>query len=338
MYIALSHCWGTSPQLRTLTSNITSFERAIPWASFPETFKHAAITTKKLRISYLWIDSLCIVQDSPEDWKEQSALMGQVYQNSYLCLSALDSRDSTEGLLRTRDSRVQRPFRLWESPPATLKMHGPVFLFPTLNKDMDPAGPLAERAWVLQEELLSPRRVIFGRDMVYWDCISARASEAQPHGIFHQSPLLGISEVDWARLYKGGIGGLLDLSGGDSINSSKDVALFYKSWLLIVQAYSERKITKGSDRLAALAGIAVEFQKATGDAYHAGLWERYMWRELLWYVPSSGSPTFDGRVARKNLEASKPVVGFQAPTWSWASVDARIRYFTSFRPENISDH
>ncbi|KUJ17701.1 HET-domain-containing protein [Mollisia scopiformis] len=333
-YAALSHCWGKLQPLRTLMSNVSDWEKGIPWKKFPKTFRDASFIAKSLGIDYLWIDSLCIMQDSEDDWKEQSSMMGLIYRCSVICISALSAKNSSEGLFVKRDSRLQRPFKLWEASPWDFPDKGPLYLFPFAKKyGNDPKGPLQERAWVLQEELLSTRRIMFGQDMVYWQCVSCKTSESLPMSIFTATPFRGIDEIEWNRIYQLGIGGALDLSNP----GSKDVERFYMCWLLIIQAYSKRKLTKGSDKLAALAGIAAEYQKATGDTYHAGLWRKYVWRELLWHVSSPGAPCFN-RPQPKELRESEPMKDFAAPTWSWASINAKIMYFSLYRPDTVSDH
>ncbi len=277
-HAALSHCWGKLQPIRALKSNISEWRNGIPWSKFPRTFREASFVAKSLGIHYLWIDSLCIIQDSEEDWIEQSALMGKIYRCSVICISA------------------------WDFPD-----RGPVFLFPLLDGHLThPKGALRTRAWALQEELLSTRRIIFGEDMVYWHCISCKTSEAIPMSIFDTHPSEAINRIDWTRVYQLDIGGVLDLSS----SRSKDVEMFYMCWLLIAQAYSKKQLTKDSDKLAALAGITTEFQKATGDTYNAGLWRKYFWRQLLWHVSSHNAPCFNRRQP-KEIRESEPTRNFK---------------------------
>jgi hypothetical protein len=61
-FIALSHCWGTN-KFRTTQSNLYERVRNIPWDEFPKTFQDIVIVSRKLEVRYVWIDSLCIIQD-----------------------------------------------------------------------------------------------------------------------------------------------------------------------------------------------------------------------------------------------------------------------------------
>ncbi|OCK72924.1 hypothetical protein K432DRAFT_260581, partial [Lepidopterella palustris CBS 459.81] len=98
-YIALSHCWG-GPQNRPLiTTRDTLAKRCerIELATMPLTFRHSILVARHLRIPYLWIDSLCVLQDSPEDWEVESAEMASIYQGAALTISASHGADSSAG-------------------------------------------------------------------------------------------------------------------------------------------------------------------------------------------------------------------------------------------------
>ncbi len=114
---------------------------------------------------------------------------------------------------------------------------------------------------------------------------------------FYGAGNLSNGRFDYRKIFQAGISGLLDLK-----DNSKDCLKLYQSWLLIVEAYSQRELTKSSDSPAALAGIASKFEQATSDQYIAGLWCRYLWRELLWTVYSPSSPRF----GRHPLEGQAP--------------------------------
>lgn len=72
--------------------------RGIPWELLPTTFRDAIQVTKGLGIRYLWIDSLCIIQDDDVDWKEESSKMASIYQNSFLTICATAAPDDEAGL------------------------------------------------------------------------------------------------------------------------------------------------------------------------------------------------------------------------------------------------
>jgi hypothetical protein len=98
-YVALSHCWGmpgaSNPGFKTETHNYAMMQAGIVLESMPPLFRDAVITTWKLGIPYLWIDSICIIQDSKDDWEAESAKMGSVYKNAYVTIAASVPRSQT---------------------------------------------------------------------------------------------------------------------------------------------------------------------------------------------------------------------------------------------------
>lgn len=101
-YTALSHCWGNKPVFQTTTKNRGDNMRHISVSSLPKSFVDAIVVTQRLGIRYLWIDSICILQDSEEDWNLESSRMRDIYQNAFLTISALDAPDSHVGFLTPR--------------------------------------------------------------------------------------------------------------------------------------------------------------------------------------------------------------------------------------------
>ncbi|KAF2457283.1 heterokaryon incompatibility protein-domain-containing protein, partial [Lineolata rhizophorae] len=151
-YAALSHCWG-NPEgvLRTLSDNIHIHLESIPFDDLSKTFKDAVRITKELGLCYLWIDSLCIVQDDLHDWQEESAKMPEIYQNAYVTIAATASPGSHRGCLFPRD---------------------PANRTNSLDK-----SPLHQRGWVVQETVLSQRIIHFAEDQLFWSCRSGTKSE-----------------------------------------------------------------------------------------------------------------------------------------------------------------
>jgi hypothetical protein len=96
-YAALSHCWGGSQLLTTTLATLEQRKQGIPLMSLPKTMYEAVITTRKLGLDYLWIDSLCIVQDSTEDWAQESANMAAVYSGATVVIAAEAAQSSTDG-------------------------------------------------------------------------------------------------------------------------------------------------------------------------------------------------------------------------------------------------
>lgn len=106
-YVTLSHCWGRKDFAKLSVSNIEEFQsQGIPWSGIcsNRNFSDACEVAHRLNVRYIWIDSLCIIQDSEggQDWEHEAPLMHRVYRNSYCNIAASDSTDSEGGLFRSR--------------------------------------------------------------------------------------------------------------------------------------------------------------------------------------------------------------------------------------------
>lgn len=108
-YATLSHCWGGAKILPLLECNEASFRKLIPYDKLAQTFKDAAKIARHLVFQYLWIDSLCIIQDSDDDWGREASLMGSIYKGSTCNIAAFDARNSHEGCLYERDPSALHP-------------------------------------------------------------------------------------------------------------------------------------------------------------------------------------------------------------------------------------
>lgn len=176
-YTALSHCWGTPPSrpLITTLANLASRKERIPFDELPLTFKDAVTTTRKLKIPYLWIDSLCIIQDSPSDWEREAGKMALVYAGSICTLSALGAHNSHGGFFRLVEKERDFVYR-YDLNLGSQRIR----VFPCEPNDWLLDGPLMERAWTLQERELSNRILHFPRDELLWECKTLRASADLP--------------------------------------------------------------------------------------------------------------------------------------------------------------
>jgi Heterokaryon incompatibility protein (HET) len=104
-YMTLSHCWGTSHKFITTTANLGDRKRAISLFDLPQTYQDAVSITRQFGVQYLWIDSLCILQDSFLDWERESSRMVAVYGQSYLTISASGSMGDSSGCFPSATAR-----------------------------------------------------------------------------------------------------------------------------------------------------------------------------------------------------------------------------------------
>ncbi|KAF7920981.1 hypothetical protein EAE99_007833 [Botrytis elliptica] len=263
-YAALSHCWGTpEKKYQTLTkSTLKDYLAKIEMEDLSKTFHDAIEVCMKLKIRYIWIDSLCIIQDDKEDWRRESVTMVDVYGSCLLNIAASSSIDGSQGCFFDRRDAVRCRI--------SLKINGKndaMYDCKQVTKHplSDPnICPLETRGWTLQERLLSPRTVHFTREEVFWECHTKFVSESSP----------------------------FDFGG---MESRQKETLSIGMWNKIVMDYSGRHLTYEADRLIALAGIAAKIQQKTKDEYVAGMWCNNLIWQLCWdvsrhYVGRRSSP------------------------------------------------
>ena len=308
-YVALSYCWGGQQSAITTSVNISARRDAISLGELPQTIRDAVAVTRSLGIRYLWVDALCIIQDSGADKTKEIALMSEIYKNAAVTVAAGSATGVNEGFLMTRSlpSACYLPFYISE------KQSGTIWLQDQKTFKRHPE-PLDCRAWTLQEFLLSPRILYYGSNEVIWRCrtenlkdwISLTSCLAYPSPSTSYLPL-SIFEREAAPKSK-------------HYQNQDDI------WRNIVKTYSKRNITHSEDRLPALAGIASELQIVWNDKYVAGLWQKCLLGHLLWTAEAKyGS----------NLDENQPLIyncndvaiGYQSPGWSWATYHCPVEMF-----------
>ncbi|KAH7096035.1 heterokaryon incompatibility protein-domain-containing protein [Paraphoma chrysanthemicola] len=176
-YLALSHCWGSTKNwpLRTTRHNIEEYQSIIPFDDLPRTFRDFAEFSQGLGVKYIWIDSLCIVQDDSEDWHSEAEKMGDVYRNATLVVAASGAKNSTEGLFITDRPRAI-VYRLPYRPGGVYQ--GTFNLTRVYERESYPFfGALDKRAWALQERVLARKIVSFMPGGMTWHCESVSIDE-----------------------------------------------------------------------------------------------------------------------------------------------------------------
>lgn len=303
-YITLSYRWGSNNDFKLTQANLsTGFKGQIE--DLPQTFKDAIVVARLLSVRFLWIDRLCITQDSKADWDIESVTMRDVYANSLCNIAASASTDPDGGLFRSRvPSRVQ-PGVLTASfaTPETTSYY--VFNENYVDRQVS-SGPLQSRGWVFQERMLAPRTIHFAKDQVFWECFDEFKCESVPEGVLPGS------------VCKRDVACQLGLSQDDASRSAPDSSETNSLWGGLMEQYTKCSFTKETDRLVAFCGIARLFQNVTGDRYAAGLWRSDLIDQLAWWVQHP--------VARSCTH-------YCAPTWSWASVSGPVcKEWGSFQP------
>ena len=299
-YATLSYCWG-GPQPFTLTlATMDSKQQGISVSELPNTYENAIKAARLLNIQYLWIDALCIIQDSEVDKAVEMATMDQVYHNATVTIAAANVGGCSERFLaRWVPRSYPEPFQLAKiNFPCPNGETGNIFVESGRGYSLDDE-PLSKRGWALQERLVSPRVLTFGKHQMWWHCQTVQHSEG------------GSFDDDFV-----GIGKKMERLGHDFFQQkgqnpgSTGSNEIYENWRSIVEDYSGRQLTMRTDVLPALSGIATRFASVLNDTYFAGLWKNDLLRCLAWWTLVEGD------------EARRRPSEYRAPTWSWASIDS----------------
>jgi hypothetical protein len=315
-YITLSHCWGP-PEKHPITTTKENLEERMTRISIDDlsnTFRDAVRITRELDERYLWIDSLCIIQDDKDDWAREAALMAEVYGNSYCTLAALSSKDSTEGcrlVPNIQDTICQfleldaeddcyGPYRIRIFQDEPREWHEEYGDNPYRHRGYGNSdNPLRSRAWTLQERELSRRNIHFGKHQLLWECRKLKASaqlswhHKRPEDDFEMWPIRNALT--------------------ESLATDGPVAMRDR-WYELMEDYSFRSLTNETDKLPALSGLARHYQDVfPGGKYLAGIWHTHLPAALLW---------------RSVYGTGHRPLSYIAPTWSWASVRGRVSYET----------
>ncbi|KAL2062594.1 hypothetical protein VTL71DRAFT_5666 [Oculimacula yallundae] len=322
-YVSLSHRWGDSQPLRLLKDNIETFQSEIKWEDLPQTFRDAVTITQKLGYRFLWIDSLCIIQDSKEDWERESTVMGQIYRGSALNISAGGADGCTKGCFATRNPLQRRPCIL--TGTATDGM----VATRRCPDEWTRTSHTAPRGWVFQERMLAPRTLHYNRTTISWECICLDATEGRPDG----------DTWDWERdkryrrpkeLFQTLMDSRPELLASKAARQDAYEERFGQAWSELVRDYASKILTQRADKLVALHGIVSILSENTHLRNFCGLWAQHISCELMWSTgsyPELKRPEFFDKSM------------YRAPSWSWACVDSGVCFnyprLVRGREENI---
>jgi len=325
-WIALSYCWGGDSKFVHNDKTARDLENGIPVENYPATLRDAIFITRALEIKYIWIDALCIKQDSPEDWAAEAAKMGEVYSDAIISICAANSPSSRTGIFSKRRSTFLQVMLEWKSPAGA---GTPTKVFLRSGSELWDhslqTSALQTRGWTLQEGVLAPRTLSYGAQQMIWECAQYQADEG---GRITRSTQDYRSKGFMQQLIRGKKKGFrrpqrtvlekLSLSAHkEEWWKSFSIANPYDKWNDIGEQFMARSLTKDYDVLPALAGIARVFQNLLEDQYCAGLWKNDFLCSLGWRrnprYPADNSTRFDPTRPSEYL----------APSWSWASITGR---------------
>ena len=300
-----------------------------------QTFQDAITFARSIGIDYIWIDSLCIIQDSEDDWHVEAARMGNVYRYGWCNIAATEAKDGKSGLFVDRnDNEVDaiKP-KVFKVAPKSLigratsalwdKIHGVHNRGEIASGRLSPGSwtaiekglwdrnitksELLKRGWVLQERILAMRILHFRGSQVFYECLQFRACESFPAGL--PPSLHNSSNFKEAA-------GALEMSP-----KANPWPTSFQAWQAIIEEYTRCDLTFEKDKLIAISGVASRMKEHIRCRYLAGLWEHHLLTQLLW----------DMGIGGKRLQT------YQAPSWSWASTTGQVQ-LNLVQPEELQEY
>ncbi|KAI0628558.1 heterokaryon incompatibility protein-domain-containing protein [Trametes polyzona] len=312
LYVALSYVWGPplAQPCRTRMANVEEYTlHGFNLKALPQTIRDAIYVTRALGFQYLWLDSLCIIQDSDEDKHREMARMRNVYRHAYLTIIAASASSASEGFLQdlpvlsSPPTISALPFTIPARLDSQQQKSQTGSLVAVDARRLDNAEPVDRRAWCLQELLMSFRSLIYTSSVLLYRCPADTVTiEGEHYKKGRDVPRLPSFISRPATCPS-----ISPIPAGD----------VHKAWWDVVEAYSGRDLSYPSDKFVACAGLAEEFGRVRGglENYLCGLWRDTLLHDLLWYL-------------RRPVEARAKE--YRAPSWSWASLDGAVRRGTSW--------
>ncbi|KAI1466121.1 heterokaryon incompatibility protein-domain-containing protein [Daldinia caldariorum] len=306
-YVALSYVWGESQPHKTTQNNLDAYTREIPTDLLPQTSRDAIWATKAFGEKYLWIDALCIIQDSKVDKRQEISKIPAIFSNAAFTIIAARSSKVSDGFLQDCPP-PSIPIR-----PLPFPCKGDPTRFGTMYVEQNSLGgfddngdvhdPVNKRAWCLEERLLSTHAFAYTSTTLRFYCPMTRISINDAVRELHDLPTHRLN-IEW-----------MPAPEEEHFDPKEETAFDYNRrttlWDNIIHNYTGRTVTQVEDKLIALAGVASRFStRWKKGKYMAGLWLDNFQHDLLWHVA-------DGNQLPR-LES------FRAPSWSWAAVDSQV--------------
>jgi hypothetical protein len=327
-YFTLSHCWGRTPSFTTTSESLNQHMTRIRHGDLPRTFQDAVKITRDLGYRYIWIDALCIIQQSEEDWAREGSKMEAIFSNCVLCIAATSGTDGSSGCYSpgatgryelephlidvTSVLSTGRRSTLWiYCEPAIRDIPG--LDTPAVIRE----SSAATRGWMLQERVLAPRILHFTAEQLVWECgVGFQSEDGLESWYWDKS-----QHLEASGQHRTGPRLARQLANAEGTSSPFDIVWrWYHE--VIAMDYSKRLLSVSEDKLPAVSGLARLVARSTQSRYIAGLWEYGLCFGLCWKVNAPAPP----HVSR---------IGYRAPSFSWASVDSQVDWLPGIFDTNI---
>ncbi|KAJ1331843.1 HET domain-containing protein [Microdochium nivale] len=319
-YAALSYCWGHGGNpVQLNAASINRLQQGFPSETLPATIRDVVRLSALIGIRYLWIDALCILQDSDADKQVELAKMAQYYHNNTVTISAASAASASEGL----QLQGERPVHDYGPIQISTELGGKTGRLLLHSATLGIAEATTSRGWTLQESLLS-QRIIICSNQLYYCCVTSNAECEGPHNQLSLRANRNFSQPESLvpHIFPASVWRMYPLM---------------KQWTLGVQEFSRRNVAYASDKLPAISGFAsmmhakFQFQEEGKGYPYPAQYEG----KVLFYLGGLFLSYDDQTVNANNLLWRATLNGtirassYRAPTWSWACLDGPIAEFTS---------
>jgi hypothetical protein len=323
-YVALSHCWQRDMILQTTEQTLARRKENIDFSGLSTTFQDAIVTCRLLGVRFLWIDSLCIIQNSKDDWEDQSSKMHIVYSGAFFTITMhgharnpmihhdIQISSGSGAIVHVRRVALRTDLTRNLSP-------GPTRFSPSyLEPPNEQWNRLSQRAWCYQERALSRRNLHFtGDELVIEDGGQIKWCQCSLH--FTPRPQIGFSG---------------SIQSGNFFYPGRDDL----AWREVISQYTTRMFSQKWDLLPGIAGLAQTFaDNGQLGSYVAGLWTKDLlswlcWRSCRWDLIDSENLSSlyrrggcDRALRPRRLSPSKE---HYVPTFSWVSRFGPCRFIS----------
>ncbi|KAI5926271.1 heterokaryon incompatibility protein-domain-containing protein [Camillea tinctor] len=315
-YMVLSYVWGTTPVFETTLDSLPLLRKEGSllhyFSQFPATIQDSITMTKLLGMRYLWVDSLCIVQDDPEDKKVQITAMDQIYSRAYLTIVAAGGEHANSGLpgMQPGSRNISQHSAMYSE---SLNL---VSILPDAATAAD-SSKWNTRGWTYQERVLSRRCLVFVNDTVYFQCNKAVWGEdyRAEHPDFVQcAPMYDYS---LSRSWKQPQMHKKDEYRISQVNASS----FFPEYCKVISEYTSRDMTYASDRINGVNGILTELTRRSQVNFIYGLPERGFFSESILWQPMRA-------LRRVSVDPRSEMPLF--PSWTWAGWIGGVAFISPF--------
>lgn len=309
-YVALSYVWGQVPMLKTTRDTVLALQQPGALTTtfadrIPATIRHAMGLIPQLGEKYLWVDSLCLVQDDEQLFRLNIQHMASIFETAVLTLVVADGEDAQyelRGLHGISKPRSLPPvLLLTDQASVTTRLCGKI-----------QRSKWATRGWTLQEQLFSRRKLVFIQDSVRWICRENSYYEDV------NSPF----NLDPSMLYFDG-GGYIEK------RSIQDLSLYFPDLSILIDLlaeYSGRDLTYEEDVIPAFSSTLNVLRRGFPRGFIYGLPVSFLDAALIWRTSLSRP-----RRSSSGSQADCP------PSWTWAGWKGGLRRLSWFSRNYIKN-